>query len=458
MEETREETNPLGTEKVSRLIRQFAIPAVISMVVSSLYNIVDQIFIGQGVGVLGNAATNVAYPIVTFCTATALLLGIGSSANFNLEMGKGHEEDASRIIGNGLFLFITLGVGIAVVVLIFLDPLLNLFGATEEVFPYARDYAGITALGIPFFVLLTGGNHMIRADQSPTYSMAGMLTGAIINLILDPTFIFVFHWGIRGAAAATVIGQVVSGLMVLYYFVRLKHVHLTLSMVRPTRKWTGKIFSLGAAHFVNQIALLLVQVVMNNTVRYYGAASIYGSDTPLACVGIITKLNMVFLSACIGISQGCQPIWGYNYGAKKYARVRETYKDAVIIVVIIGIAFFLAFQLFPNQIIAAFGSGDELYYQFGRRYLRIFMFMTFINGIQPMSPGFFTSMGKAGLGIILSLTRQVIALIPLLIIFPIFMGIEGIMYAGPIADGIAAVVAISLAAREWRKMKKMEGV
>ena len=218
MEDIEKNQNPLATEKEGRLIAKFAIPAIISMLVSSLYNIVDQIFIGQGVGMLGNAATNIAFPISIICTATALLLGIGSASNYNLESGAGRKEDACRVIGTGLSMLVICGTIIAVCVLLFLNPLLQLFGVTENVLPYARDYAGITAWGIPFLILTTGGNHMIRADRSPTYSMVCMLTGAVINTILDPTFIFVFHWGIKGAAWATVIGQIISGAMVIVYF------------------------------------------------------------------------------------------------------------------------------------------------------------------------------------------------------------------------------------------------
>ena len=444
--------NPLATEKISKLIAKFAIPAIISMLVSSLYNIVDQIFIGQGVGMLGNAATNIAFPISTICTATALLLGIGSASNFNLEMGAGNQKKAVEIAGCGLATLAISGIFIAVVVLLFLNPLLQLFGVTEDVLPYAQDYAGITAFGIPFLVLTTGGNHMVRADRSPTYSMTCMLTGAIINTILDPLFIFVFHWGIKGAAWATVIGQVVSGIMVIFYFMKLRHMELKREYIRPRRTYLKMIASLGVASCVNQIAIALVQIIMNNTLRHYGALSGYGADIPLACVGIISKVNMVFMAICIGISQGCQPIWGFNYGAELYDRVKKTYKRAFQTCLTVGIIFFLCFQIFPRPIISLFGSGEELYFQFAERYFRIFMFMTFMNGIQPMSSGFFTSIGKAKLGIAVSLTRQVLFLIPLVLIFPRFMGIDGVMYAGPIADMAAAIVAIAFAVKEHKKM------
>lgn len=445
--------NPLAYEKVSRLIAKFAIPAIISMLVSSLYNIVDQIFIGQGVGMLGNAATNIAFPVSIICTSTALLLGIGSASNFNLESGAGHQERANNIVGTGLFMLAACGIMIAVIVLVFLNPLLHVFGVTEDILPFAQDYLGITAWGIPFLVLTTGGNHLIRADRSPTYSMTCMLTGAIINTVLDPTFIFVFHWGIKGAAWATVIGQVVSGILVIVYFSRFKKLDLKFSMVRPRPQYLKAIVSLGMASCVNQIAMAIVQITMNNTLRHYGAASMYGSDIPLACVGVISKVNMVFMSICIGTSQGCQPLWGFNYGAKNYGRVREAYKKSFQISMCVGIIFFLCFQLFPRQIVSIFGTGTEEYFHFAERYFKIFMLMTFINGIQPMCSGFFTSIGKARLGIVVSLTRQVIFLLPLILIFPVFMGIDGVMYAGPIADGAAAAVAIAFSVRELKKMK-----
>lgn len=446
--------NPLAEEKIGRLIARFAVPAIISMLVSSLYNIVDQIFIGQGVGMLGNAATNIAFPVSIICTATALLLGIGSASNYNLEAGAGRNDRAAEISGNGLAMLVICGVVIGAVVLIFLNPLLHLFGVTKEILSYAQDYTGITAIGIPFLILTTGGNHLIRADRSPTYSMTCMLTGAILNTILDPLFIFVCHWGIKGAAAATVIGQVVSGLMVIYYFSKKRKMELKRSMFLPKTGYLKMIVSLGMASCINQIAMAIVQITMNNTLRYYGAQSMYGSEIPLACVGVISKVNMVFMAIAIGIAQGCQPIWGFNYGAHNYDRVREAYKKAFAICIVLGVVFFGCFQLFPRQIVSIFGSGSEAYFHFAKRYFRIFMFVTFLNGIQPMSSAFFTSIGKSKLGIVVSLTRQIIFLLPLILIFPLFMGIDGVMYAGPIADGAAALVAIIFAEREMKALQQ----
>ena len=456
MEETNisQEQNPLGTAPVGGLIGKFAIPAIISMLVSALYNIVDQIFIGQGVGMLGNAATNVAFPVTTIATALALLLGIGGASNYNLEMGAGREKKASSIAGTALSTLVITGVILAVAVLLFLRPLLSLFGATTDVMPYAVDYLGITAVGLPFYALSIGGNHIVRADRSPTYSMTCVLTGAIINTILDPLFIFGFGWGIKGAAWATVIGQVVSGILVIIYFGKFRKMYLGMSMLKPSLECLKAIISLGMASCINQIAMAVVQIVLNNILRYYGGLSVYGSDIPIACVGVISKVNQVFMAICIGISQGCQPIWGFNYGAKKYDRVRLAYRYSVTACTVIATIFFLCFQLFPHQIVSIFGTGSDLYFQFAERYLKIFMFMTFANGIQPMSSGFFTSIGKAKLGIVMSLTRQVLFLLPLIIIFSLILGIDGVMYAGPIADAAAFVLAILFARRELVAMKK----
>lgn len=456
MEETNisQEQNPLGAAPVGGLIGKFAIPAIISMLVSALYNIVDQIFIGQGVGMLGNAATNVAFPVTTIATALALLLGIGGASNYNLEMGAGREKKASSIAGTALSTLVITGVILAVAVLLFLRPLLSLFGATTDVMPYAVDYLGITAVGLPFYALSIGGNHIVRADRSPTYSMTCVLTGAIINTILDPLFIFGFGWGIKGAAWATVIGQVVSGILVIIYFGKFRKMYLEMSMLKPSSECLKAIISLGMASCINQIAMAIVQIVLNNILRYYGGLSVYGSDIPIACVGVISKVNQVFMAICIGISQGCQPIWGFNYGAKKYDRVRLAYRYSMIACTAIATVFFLCFQLFPHQIVSIFGTGSDLYFQFAEHYLKIFMFMTFVNGIQPMSSGFFTSIGKAKLGIVMSLTRQVLFLLPMIIIFSLIMGIDGVMYAGPIADAAAFVLAILFARRELVAMKE----
>ena len=450
--------NPLGAEPIGKLLARFAIPSIIAMLVSSLYNIVDQFFIGRSVGMLGNAATNVAFPLSITCTAISLLCGIGGAANFNLSMGRKEKEKAVSFAGGAIGMMLILGVVLCVVSEIFLEPMMRAFGATDQVLDYALLYTGITAYGFPFLIVTTGGSNLIRADGSPKYSMLCTLVGAIINTILDPLFIFGFDMGMAGAAWATIIGQIVSGLMVLGYLTRFKTVHIPLKSLLPSKAAWIPILSLGMAPFFNQIAMMIVQVVMNNTLTYYGAQSAYGSDIPLACVGIISKVGMIFFAIVIGISQGIQPIISYNYGAGKYERVKRTYKKAVTAAIGISIVAFLLFQLMPRQIIGIFGSGSEEYFLFAEKFFRIYMFFTFINGIQPITANTFTSIGKAGKGIFLSLTRQIIFLLPLLIILPFFIGIEGVMFSAPIADGIAAVLCIFFIVKEFKQMgeKKVE--
>lgn len=453
---TNKENNPLGYKKESTLLIGFAIPCIISMLVTALYNIVDQIFIGQGIGMLGNAATNIAFPLSTTCTAISLLLGIGSATNFSLHLGAGEKHESEKYAGNGIFLMAAFGILLFVVTSIFLTPMLKFFGATNDVLPYAKAYTRVTAFDFPFLIANTGMSKLILADGSPRYSMISMLIGAIVNTILDPLFIFVFDMGMTGAALATITGQIISFSISLRYMFHFKTIKLDKSCFKLSLSHCRKIFILGASACFNQIAMTVVQIVMNNTLSHYGAQSVYGGDIPLACAGIITKVNMIFMSFVIGISQGTQPVIGFNYGAKKYARVRKTYLLALSAASFLSLIAFICFQAFPRQIITIFGNGSELYFQFSERYFRIYMFLTIVNGIQPVTSNFFNSIGKSQLGVFMSLTRQILFLLPLIIIFPIFMGIDGVMYAGPIADAAAAIVCGYFTIRELKELNVLQ--
>ena len=448
--------NPLGSEPVSSLLRRFAIPSVIAMLVSALYNMVDQLFIGHSIGVLGNAATNVAFPLSMVCTSIGLLCGIGGAANFNLCMGRKDPEHAKSYVGNAISMLAILGVILCVTVQLFLRPMMLLFGATPDVIDYACTYTRITSIGFPFLIVTIGGSNLIRADGSPKFSMLCNLVGAIVNTILDPLFIFVFHMGMAGAALATITGQILSFALVVFYLRGFKTLPLSLSDLKPNMACWARIAALGATPAFNQVAMMVVQIVMNNTLTYYGSNSVYGSDIPLACAGIISKVNMLFFSFVIGISQGLQPIVSFNFGAQKYDRVKDAYKKAVFAATAISIVAFLCFQLFPRQIIGIFGSGSEEYLHFAERYFRIFLFFTFLNGIQPVSSNFFTSIGAPKKGIFLSLTRQIIFLLPLLLIFPYLFGIDGVMYTAPIADLAAASVSIVMVVREFKIMAELQ--
>ena len=448
--------NPLGSEPVSTLLRRFAVPSVIAMLVSALYNMVDQLFIGHSIGVLGNAATNVAFPLSMVCTSIGLLCGIGGAANFNLCMGRREPEHAKSYVGSAISMLAILGVILCVAVQLFLRPMMLLFGATPDVIDYACTYTRITSIGFPFLIVTIGGSNLIRADGSPKFSMLCNLVGAIVNTILDPLFIFVFHMGMAGAALATITGQILSFALVVFYLRGFKTLPLSLSDLKPNMACWARIAALGATPAFNQVAMMVVQIVMNNTLTYYGSNSVYGSDIPLACTGIISKVNMLFFSFVIGISQGLQPIVSFNFGAQKYDRVKDAYKKAVFAATAISIVAFLCFQFFPRQIIGIFGSGSEEYLHFAERYFRIFLFFTFLNGIQPVSSNFFTSIGAPKKGIFLSLTRQIIFLLPLLLIFPYFFGIDGVMYTAPIADLAAASVSIVMVVREFKIMAKLQ--
>lgn len=448
--------NPLGSEPVSTLLRRFAVPSVIAMLVSALYNMVDQLFIGHSIGVLGNAATNVAFPLSMVCTSIGLLCGIGGAANFNLCMGRREPEHAKSYVGSAISMLAILGVILCVAVQLFLRPMMLLFGATPDVIDYACTYTRITSIGFPFLIITIGGSNLIRADGSPKFSMLCNLVGAIVNTILDPLFIFVFHMGMAGAALATITGQILSFALVVFYLRGFKTLPLSLSDLKPNMACWARIAALGATPAFNQVAMMVVQIVMNNTLTYYGSNSVYGSDIPLACAGIISKVNMLFFSFVIGISQGLQPIVSFNFGAQKYDRVKDAYKKAVFAATAISIVAFLCFQFFPRQIIGIFGSGSKEYLHFAERYFRIFLFFTFLNGIQPVSSNFFTSIGAPKKGIFLSLTRQIIFLLPLLLIFPYFFGIDGVMYTAPIADLAAASVSIVMVVREFKIMAKLQ--
>ena len=447
--------NPLGTEPVGKLLRQFAVPSIVAMLVSALYNLVDQLFIGQGIGELGNAATNVAFPLSTSCVAIALLFGIGASAAFNLSMGRGESEKALHYIGNASFFLFFGGLLLAIVTEIFLEPMLVFFGSPENVLELAKEYVRITAIGFPFLILSSGGAHLVRADGSPTYSMICNIAGAVINTVLDPILIFGFNMGMSGAALATILGQIVSAIMVVRYLSHYKAGKLTKEHLLPKRNIAGYEMSLGAAQCFNQIAMMIVQIVMNNSLTYYGARSVYGESIPLACSGIINKVSFIFFAICIGISQGTQPIASFNYGAKKYDRVKHVISLSMISGTAVCIVAFILFQVFPRQIIGMFGNGSDMYFEFAIRYFHIYLFFTFANNIQPLSSSLFSAIGKPGKGAFLSLTRQIIFLLPLIVILPRIIGIDGIMYAGPVADLLAAVISGVMLVKEVKTMGKI---
>ena len=449
--------NPLGCAPIPALIRQFAIPSVVSFLVSSAYNITDQIFIGHTVGILGNAATTAAFPVVTITTALSQLSGVGTAASFNLHMGAKEPEEAKTYVGTGLTLAAVTGLLLGLLVLLLTTPILHLCGATPDVLPYAQSYLGITGFGIPLLLFINASNMIIRADGSPNYSMLCTVSGAVLNIALDALFMLVFHWGIQGAAAATVIGQILSCALCLAYFPRFKAFPIRREMLGLRLTYVVRIAKLGVSNLLNLTMLALMNIVLNNTLTHYGAQSIYGSDIPLAVAGIVSKVNSILMSFTVGLAHGCQPIFSFNMGAKNYARLKETYKKAAVAALCFSFLAFFAFQLFPRQITSIFGTGEELYYRFATQYLRIFMMAVCLIGIQPLTVNYFTSTGDVKRGIFLSLTRQGLFLIPLLITLPLFFGLNGVLAAGPAAETLSFVLSLSMVALSFRRLTRLEG-
>ena len=445
--------NPLATGNINQLMIKFAVPSIIAMMVSAVYNIADQLFIGNAVGTLGNAATNIAFPLSMMCTAIALMFGIGGASSFNLHMGAGESQKAPYFLGNSITMLLGLGAILFIGTELFLDPMLKCFGSPDNVLPLAKQYVSITAIGFPFLIITIGGGHLIRADGSPKMTMICNLSGAIINIVLDALFVLVLRWGMVGAALATIIGQIFSAFLALNYLRHYRTVTIEKKHLRPQTVYLKRIMALGMASCFNQIAMMTVQICMNNLLKHYGSLSQYGEAIPIACAGIVMKVGQLYFSIVIGLSQGSQPIESFNYGARQYKRVKAAYRYAVIAGGTVSVIAFVIFQLFPHQLLALFGNGSKEYFEFGSFYFRIFMLMAWANFMQPISFTFFTSIGKANKGTFLSLTRQIIFLLPLMFFLPTIFGIKGILYAAPIADSMAVVTAAVMVWSEMRAMK-----
>lgn len=447
------EENILGYEKIGKLIRKFSIPCIISLVVNSIYNIVDQIFIGWGVGYLGNGATNIVFPITMVCLAFALMLGDGTSAYLSLKLGEQKKEEAKKGVANGVLLSIIISICFLVGALIFLPQLLNIFGCTDALREYALGYGYVIVIGLPFMIIGTTLNSVIRADGSPKYSMTSMLAGAILNVILDPIFIFVFDMGVQGAAIATVISQFVTFVMNIVYIKKFKSIKLEKSDFKLQFNTGKKVMLLGISSFITQMSFVVVMAVENNLLAKYGAYSEFGSEIPITVLGIVMKVSQILNSIIIGIVAGAQPIFGYNYGAGKYDRVKQTLKTVLGLSLIVSTIAFLLFQLIPDKLIAIFGSGDEKYIEFACLAFRTYLMLCICNGIQIPSGIFFQAIGKSTKSAILSISRQIVFLIPAFFILGKLFGINGILYAGPIADGLAFILAVTLLTKEVKGLK-----
>ena len=448
------EENILGYEKIGKLIRKFAIPCIISLLVNSLYNIVDQIFIGWGVGYLGNGATNVVFPLTMVCLAFALMFGDGGAAYLSLKLGEKKQKEAAKGVGNAITISVIISVLICIGYLIFLPQLLNLFGCTDNLREYALNYGRIIVIGLPFMMIGSTLNSIIRADGNPKYAMTSMVAGAVLNVILDPIFIFVFKMGVQGAAIATVTSQIVTFLMNVFYIKKFKSVKIGKEEFKPQAQVVRKVSALGISSFITQMSIVLVIAFENNLLGKYGAQSKYGADIPITVLGIVMKISQILNSIIIGIAAGSQPILGYNYGAGKYDRVKKTLKYVLGLSVIISTIAFILFQTIPDKLISIFGSGNELYMDFACIAFRIYLMLVICNGVQIPSGIFFQAIGKSAKSAILSLSRQILFLIPAMVVFGSLFGVIGVLYAGPFADGLAFVISGILIIVEMKHLGK----
>lgn len=449
----------LGKDKINKLILSFSIPCVISMLINSIYNIVDQIFIGKGVGTLGNAATNVIFPLIIIFNAVAGLIGNGAAANLSLKLGEKNKKAAAKSIGQAVSLTIILSIVISGIAYIFLPQLVYLFGCTESVYKYAVDYGRIIVIGAPFMLIYSSFSSIIRADGSPKYSMIMLVIGAIINIILDPIFIFGFDMGVKGGALATIIGQIVSFVIAIIYLFKIKSVKLTKNDFKLDKD-VFRILALGISSFITQATILVLFIFMNNILTKLGANTKFGADIPLSVYGVISKINSLYISTVLGISIGSQPIIGFNYGAGNKFRVKETVRKVLIINFIIGIIFNLLFVLFPKQITGIFISSNDVSYnlfmEFAVLMCHSFLLVISLNALEMTTSIVIQSLGNVVKSTAVTFIRQIILLIPisLILAFVFNKGIYGVLYAGCIADVLCFIITIFIIKSEYKKLGK----
>ena len=453
--------NDLATEKINKLIISFAIPCVISMIINSIYNIVDQIFIGKGVGTLGNAATNVIFPLVILASAIAGLIGNGAAANFSLRLGEGNKDSAKKSVGEAITLSFIVSIIFTLISFILLPKLLYFFGCTENVYSYAYNYGKIILIGMPFMIVYSVFSNIIRADGSPKYSMIMLIIGAIINIILDPVFIFGFNLGVKGGAIATVIGQIVSFIIAIIYLKRFKTIKLEHDDFKLS-KIIFKILSLGLSSFITQLTILVLFVFMNNIMTKFGVKSVYGADIPLSVYGVLSKINSIYVSIILGVSIGVQPIIGFNFGAGNIDRVKEVLKKVIILNFIIGIVFNIILYCFPKEIVSIFITSSDanydLFMEFAVLMCKTFFMVCALNAIEMTTSIVIQSLGHVKKATAVSFIRQIILLIPisLLLCITFNKGIYGVLDAGRISDSVTFVIALVIYISEYKGLSKIK--
>ncbi|MCL2129159.1 MAG: MATE family efflux transporter [Treponema sp.] len=446
-----ENTDRLGTDRIGKLIFEFSMPAIMGMLVNSLYNTVDRIYIGQGVDPLGIAGISVAMPLMMVASALAMLFGTGANSIFSIRLGEGRKDEVEKIMGHAFILLFVTSAIFAIVSLIFLDEItIHILGASTAILPYAKNYLRIILLGVIFNTMGTGLNFFIRSDGHPRTSMYTQLIGAVINIILDPIFIFGFKWGIAGAAWATIIAQFISFAWVMLYFnSKSTQLRFRIGKMKPEKELTFKISALGFAPFSRQIAMSFILGIMNHSLYFYGG------DIAVTAMGIAYSVLMIFSMPLQGLTQGSQPIIGYNYGAQLYSRVRKTYMRTVLSGLIYAAIVYAFLQFFPHILIGIFTREKGELLDTGIKCLRISMFMLPLVGFQMISSNYFQAIGKPLQSILMGLSRQVFGYIPLLLLLPRIWGLNGVFYAMPVSDFLSAVLAFVLMALDQKRISKL---
>jgi putative MATE family efflux protein len=436
---------------IGKLLWTFSWPAIIAMLVNSLYNIIDRIFVGRGVGQLAIAATTVAFPIMIILMAVSILIGIGATALISIRLGEQRQDEAEKVAGNGLAMIILLPAILAAIFFIFTEPILLAFGADAKVLPYARDFTHIIMLGSVFGSISMGCNNFIRAEGNPKMAMYTQLLGAVLNTGLNYVFIFILGWGIKGSALGTVLAQMVSAAWVLSYFLSGRSlVKIRLKNLKPSWPILSSIMAIGFAPFAMQVANSIQQLILNKTLMFYGG------DMALSAVGIMMSISTLLFMPILGLAQGAQPIIGFNYGARQYKRVKQTWKKAVWAGTGIAVTGYLAIHIWPEQLAGLFSIQNPALTALATHAMLTFMAMFPIIGFQIISSNYFQAVGKARQAAILSLSRQVLFFIPLLLILPHFWGIEGVWRTAPIADTLSVMLTATLMYGEMRKLNENE--
>lgn len=463
----------LSTAPIGKTMMNYAIPCIIALLVGALYNIVDQIYIGWGVGAEGNSATNIVYPLTVFALALSTMLGDGACSHVSICLGRRDDESAHRTVGNAIVLTLATSIILMLIYLVFRTPILRMFGATNDVSEltrtYAMDYFTWIAIGIPFYMFGQAMNPIIRSDGSPRIAMGATLAGAITNLILDPVAIFILHWGVMGAAVATVAGQVVTAVVSLIYLCHMKAVKISRASFPLKRSLIAKFVPLGFTSFLSQFALVVSMLVMNNMITKYGVYSAFAeggnADTPLAVQGIVMKFFQIVISVVVGMAAGCIPIVGFNFGARKYDRCREVMKRLMLYEFIVGLVAFVIFQVFPSQLISLFGTNySDTYFSFARLAFRLYLCAVPLDCVCKASFIYLQSLGKPVESTLLSLIREIVLAVPTAIIFPMVAGklfgmgnaIYGLLLSMPVSVVITFIIAVIIDLRTVKELKRLE--